>query len=86
MGGIIGWIVFGAIAGALGKLIMPGKDPGGFIVTTLLGIAGSVGANYLGNMLGIATEGGIIRELLFAIVGVLILLGIYRLVAGKASS
>ncbi|WP_219894926.1 GlsB/YeaQ/YmgE family stress response membrane protein [Aquisediminimonas profunda] len=85
MGGIIGWIIFGAIAGALGKLVMPGKDPGGFVITTLLGIAGSVGANYAAPIVGLSAEGSTIKELAYAIVGVVILLALYRMLKGRAT-
>ena len=76
---IIGTIVVGAVAGALGKFIMPGKDPGGFIVTILLGIAGAFVADYLGGMLGLMTDGGLIREIIVATIGAVVLLGLYRL-------
>jgi uncharacterized membrane protein YeaQ/YmgE (transglycosylase-associated protein family) len=52
MFGIVGWIVFGLIVGVIAKLVMPGKDPGGLIVTVLLGIVGAVVAGYLGRALG----------------------------------
>ena len=55
--GILGWIVFGLVVGALAKLIMPGKDPGGWIVTTLLGIVGAVVGGFLGRLLGLYKEG-----------------------------
>jgi uncharacterized membrane protein YeaQ/YmgE (transglycosylase-associated protein family) len=80
--GIIGWIVIGGIAGGIAKLLMPGKDPGGCIITILLGIAGAVLAGYLGHALGWYKTGegaGFIA----AIVGAFILLVIYRLVAGR---
>jgi uncharacterized membrane protein YeaQ/YmgE (transglycosylase-associated protein family) len=80
--GVIGWIVIGGIAGAIAKLLMPGKDPGGCIITILLGIGGAVLAGYLGHALGWYKTGegaGFIA----AIVGAFILLGIYRLVAGR---
>lgn len=75
--GILGWIVFGLIVGAVAKLLMPGRDPGGIIVTILLGIAGSV----VGGMLfgGSDNRVGIIGS----IVGALILLLLYRLVIGR---
>ena len=57
MGGFLGWIILGAVAGVLGKLIMPGKDPGGFIVTILLGIGGALLAGFLGKLLGFYQEG-----------------------------
>lgn len=85
MGGVIGLIIFGAVAGALGKLVMPGKDPGGFVITTLLGIAGSVGANYAAPIIGLSAEGSTIRELIFAIVGVVILLALYRMLKGRTA-
>jgi uncharacterized membrane protein YeaQ/YmgE (transglycosylase-associated protein family) len=77
-------IVIGAIVGALAKFVMPGKDPGGIIITILLGIAGSFVAGMLGNALGwyAAGEGpGIIAS----IIGAVILLAIYRAVAGRRS-
>jgi uncharacterized membrane protein YeaQ/YmgE (transglycosylase-associated protein family) len=80
--GIIGWIVIGGLAGLIAKFLMPGRDPGGCIITVLLGIAGAVIAGWLGHMVGWYNEGegaGFIA----AIVGALILLGIYRLIAGR---
>ncbi len=77
MMGILGWIVFGLIVGALAKLIMPGKDPGGWIVTTLLGIVGAVVGGFLGRVLGLYQEGepaGFVGALL----GAILLLWIYR--------
>jgi uncharacterized membrane protein YeaQ/YmgE (transglycosylase-associated protein family) len=50
--GILGWMVFGLIAGALAKLAMPGRDPGGILVTMMLGIAGALIAGFLGRLLG----------------------------------
>jgi uncharacterized membrane protein YeaQ/YmgE (transglycosylase-associated protein family) len=79
--GFLGWIVIGLIAGVIAKMIMPGKDPGGFIVTILLGIAGAVLAGFLGQMVG-WYEQGEGAGFLAAIVGALILLAIYRMVAG----
>lgn len=78
--GILSWIVLGLIAGAIAKAIMPGRDPGGFIVTAIIGIVGAVIGGFLGNMLfGIAGVNGFdFRSLLVAIVGSLILLFIYR--------
>jgi len=70
--------LIGLVAGALAKLIMPGKDPGGIIVTILLGIAGSVVAGYLGRGLGLyqADQGA---GLLMSVVGAILLLAAYRL-------
>jgi len=77
MFGILGWIIFGLVVGALAKLIMPGKDPGGWIVTTLLGIVGAVIGGFLGRLLGLYQEGepaGFIG----ALIGALLVLWIYR--------
>jgi uncharacterized membrane protein YeaQ/YmgE (transglycosylase-associated protein family) len=80
--GIIGWIVIGGIAGAIAKFLMPGRDPGGCIITILLGIAGALVAGWLGKMIGWydTNEGA---GFIAAIVGAFILLGIYRLIAGR---
>ena len=75
--GILGWMVFGLVVGALAKLIMPGKDPGGWIATTLLGIAGAVIGGFLGRLLGLYQEGqpaGFVG----ALIGALLALWIYR--------
>ena len=81
---IIGWIIFGAIVGAIGKLLMPGKDPGGIIVTILLGIAGSLVGGFLGRMLfGGGGEGSTGAGWIGSILGVLILLFLYRMIAGR---
>ena len=75
-------IIIGAIVGALAKFVMPGKDPGGIIITILLGIAGSFVAGMLGQALGWYGAGdgpGIIAS----IIGAVILLAIYRAVAGR---
>ena len=77
MMGILGWIIFGLIVGALAKLVMPGKDPGGFIVTTILGIVGALVGGFLGRLLGLYQEGepaGFIG----AFVGAVLVLWIYR--------
>ena len=85
--GYISWIVFGLIAGALAKLIMPGKDPGGIIVTIMIGIVGAFVGGYVGTLLGLGTVSGFdIRSFFVAILGALILLAGYRFIAGKKSS
>lgn len=82
--GIISWIVLGLLAGAIAKFLMPGKDPGGCIVTILLGIVGASVGGWVGTQLGWGTVNGFdMRGLGLAILGSLILLFIYRLVAGK---
>lgn len=83
---IIFWIIVGGIAGALGKLIMPGDDPGGIIVTILLGIAGAfVGGFIMQSILGFGS-GGIIWSIIVATIGAIILLAIYRLIVGSRTT
>ncbi len=80
--GILGWIVIGGIAGAIAKLLMPGKDPGGCIITILLGIAGALLAGFLGKTIGWYDQGegaGFVA----AIVGAFVILLIYRLVLSR---
>ena len=79
--GWFGWIIIGGLAGVIAKAIMPGRDPGGCIVTILLGIAGAVVAGFLGRMLH-WYEPGEGAGFLAAIVGAVIILFIYRLIAG----
>jgi uncharacterized membrane protein YeaQ/YmgE (transglycosylase-associated protein family) len=78
--GILAWIIFGLIAGALAKFIMPGDDPGGFIVTTIIGIVGAVIGGFIAVQLGYGDVTGFdVRSFVIAIVGALILLFGYRL-------
>ncbi len=82
--GILSWIVLGLVAGAIAKLVMPGDDPGGFIVTMLLGIVGAVVGGFIATALGYGTVAGFdVRSLLIAIGGALVLLLGYRLVARR---
>ena len=78
MVGVLGWIVFGLIAGVVAKLLMPGRDPGGFIITVLLGIAGALLGGYLGQALGLYREGEP-AGFLMSVVGAILLLAIYRM-------
>ena len=81
---IIAWLVVGLIAGALAKLIMPGDDPGGIIVTILIGIVGAlIGGFVVGLFGGPGVTGINISSIIVAIIGALILLAIYRLVVGR---
>lgn len=75
-------IIIGGIAGAIAKLLMPGKDPGGIIITILLGIIGAVVATFLGRAVGWYHEGES-AGLIGAIVGAVVLLAIYRLIVGR---
>lgn len=77
--GILTWIVFGLIAGALAKWIMPGPDPGGIIVTALIGIAGAIVGGMIGTLIGFGSVSGFdLRSFLIAIGGALLLLFGYR--------
>ncbi|MBP2298425.1 GlsB/YeaQ/YmgE family stress response membrane protein [Azospirillum picis] len=80
--GILWTIIIGFLAGVVAKFLMPGRDPGGFIITTLLGIAGAFVATYLGAAVGWYRPGegaGFIG----AIVGAIIILAIYRMIVGR---
>lgn len=77
-------IFIGLIVGALAKLIMPGKDPGGIIVTILIGIAGSILFTYLGQFIGLYEEGQS-AGFIGSVVGAIILLAIYRLFKKKTA-
>ena len=82
MFGVIGWIIFGLIVGAIAKLLMPGRDPGGIIVTMALGIAGALLGGFLGRALGWYQENEPVGFLM-SLVGAILLLGIYRLMIGR---
>ena len=79
---IIWTILIGFVAGAVAKFVMPGKDPGGFIITTLLGIVGALVATYLGHLIG-WYKAGEAAGFVGAIVGSILLLLVYRLVRKK---
>lgn len=81
----IGAIIIGLVAGVIAKLIMPGRDPGGFIVTTLLGIVGALVATWLGRAIGWYGEGEA-AGFIGAVIGAIILLAIYRMVAGRRTT
>ncbi len=77
--GIIAWIVFGLIAGALAKWIMPGKDPGGLIMTMVLGIVGAMVGGFIGSAIGFGGISGFdIRSFALAVGGALLVLVGYR--------
>jgi uncharacterized membrane protein YeaQ/YmgE (transglycosylase-associated protein family) len=80
---IIGQIIFGLVVGIIAKLLMPGKDPGGFIVTAILGIVGALVGTFIGRALwGADYTAGWIA----AIVGTILLLWLYRMFAGKRTA
>ena len=79
--GIIAWIIFGLIAGIIAKLIMPGRDGGGFVLTCILGIVGAVVGGWLATMFGIggSISGFNLHSFLVAVVGAILVLGVFRL-------
>ena len=78
--GIISWIFLGLIAGALAKFLVPGRDPGGFIVTILIGIVGAILGGFLGSFIGLGrVESFDLGGIVVATLGAIILLVLYRL-------
>jgi len=80
--GILGWILFGLVVGAIAKLLMPGRDPGGIIVTMVLGIVGALLGGFVGRALGMygENEGA---GFIMALVGAVVVLFIYRISLGR---
>ena len=81
--GVLGWIVFGLIVGIIAKFLMPGRDPGGFIITILIGIAGALAGGYVGRAVGWYGEGDPVGFLM-AVLGSIILLALYRMLARRS--
>lgn len=84
MFGFLGWIVFGLIVGALAKLLMPGKDPGGFIVTILIGILGAVIGGFIGRTLGLYGPEDP-TGFVMAVIGAFVFLFLYRKATARKS-
>ncbi len=83
--GFFSWIVFGLIAGAIAKMLHPGRDPGGCLLTMLLGIGGEMVGGYIGTRVGWGQVGGFdLRSMGLAVMGALVLLISYRLLFGKS--
>jgi uncharacterized membrane protein YeaQ/YmgE (transglycosylase-associated protein family) len=82
---VIWTLLIGLIIGAVAKLLMPGKDPGGIIITMLLGVAGSFVATYLGRALGLYRDGSS-AGFIMSVIGAMILLFIYRLFKGRSAT
>jgi len=82
---IISWIVFGFVAGAVAKFLMPGRDPGGFVGTIVIGIFGAFVGGLIANMLGYGqiNPGFNLKSFIFAVAGSIILLVVYRVIKGK---
>lgn len=77
--GVLSWVILGLVVGVLAKWIMPGKEPGGLIVTTLLGVAGAFVGGYLGSLVGLGSVSGFdLRSLLLAVGGAVLVLLVYR--------
>ncbi len=81
--GIIGWIVFCLVVGIVAKFLMPGRDPGGFIITAVLGIVGALLGGFIGQALGFYREGEP-AGFLMAVIGSIILLLLYRMFTGRS--
>jgi uncharacterized membrane protein YeaQ/YmgE (transglycosylase-associated protein family) len=82
--GALSWIILGLVVGILAKWIMPGRDPGGLIVTTLLGIAGAFVGGFIGSVLGLGSVTGFnLGSLVLAIAGALLLLWGYHKLRGR---
>ena len=78
---VLGWIVFGLVVGVVAKLLMPGRDPGGMIVTILLGIGGALVGGFLGRLLGWYAEGDPVGFIM-AVMGSVLVLFVYRKLSG----
>jgi uncharacterized membrane protein YeaQ/YmgE (transglycosylase-associated protein family) len=82
---LIWTLIIGLVVGAIAKLLMPGKDPGGWIITMVLGIAGSFVASYLGRLVGWYREGQS-AGFIMSILGAVLILFVYRLIVGKKTA
>jgi uncharacterized membrane protein YeaQ/YmgE (transglycosylase-associated protein family) len=80
---IVWSLIVGLVVGAIAKLLMPGKDPGGIFITAIIGIAGSMFAAFIGRSLGVYRAGDVAPGIIASVVGAMLLLGIYRLVTGR---
>lgn len=80
---IIWSLIVGLVVGAIAKLLMPGKDPGGIFVTALLGIGGAMLAAFIGRSLGFYRAGDVGPGVIASVIGAMLLLGIYRLIVGR---
>jgi uncharacterized membrane protein YeaQ/YmgE (transglycosylase-associated protein family) len=82
--GLLSWLVLGLVVGVIAKFLMPGKDPGGFVITIILGIAGAFVGGFIGSRIGFGTVSGFdMRSLLIAVGGAIILLAVYRIFKNK---
>ena len=81
--GVLGWILFGLIVGVLAKLVMPGRDPGGVIITILLGISGALLGGWFGQVIGLYDTPEHGAGFIMALIGSIAILGLYRAVIGR---
>ena len=81
---IIGWIVFGLVVGIVAKFLMPGRGPGGFVLTVVLGIAGALVGGFLGRSLGWYREGDPVGFVV-AVLGAILLLAVYHVTVGRTA-
>jgi uncharacterized membrane protein YeaQ/YmgE (transglycosylase-associated protein family) len=82
--GLLSWIVFGLIAGAIAKMLMPGRDPGGCIITIIIGVVGALLGGFIATWLGYGGVSGFdFRSFVIAVLGSILLLGIWRMLAGR---
>lgn len=82
---IIGWIVFGLVVGIVAKLLMPGRDPGGFVITAILGIVGALVGGFIGRLIGWYGEGDPVGFIM-AVAGSILVLVVYRVTLGRTAS
>jgi len=80
--GVIGWIIFGLLVGIVAKFLMPGRDPGGFVITAISGIVGALLGGYLGRAIGWDREGDPVGFVV-AVLGSIVLLALYRFMVGR---
>jgi uncharacterized membrane protein YeaQ/YmgE (transglycosylase-associated protein family) len=81
---IIGWIVFGLVVGIVAKFLMPGRDPGGFVVTAILGIVGALVGGFVGRSIGWYGDGDPVGFIM-AVVGAIAVLAVYRFSMGRTA-
>ncbi|WP_447987395.1 GlsB/YeaQ/YmgE family stress response membrane protein [Nitrospira sp. Nam74] len=81
---VLGWIVFGLIVGIVGKLLMPGKDPGGFFATVAIGIVGALIGGFLGRLVGLYGQDDPVGFVM-AVIGAVVFLWLYRVIARRSA-
>ena len=79
---IIGWILFGLVVGIVAKFLMPGRDPGGFVITAILGIVGALVGGFVGRLIGLYGDGDPVGFIM-AVIGSIIVLAVYRFTIGR---